>query len=86
MAFLLTRFGGKHERHVADRKRALLSDLKGDVLEIGPGTGVNLRYYRNGIRWIGVEPNPFMHPYLRQEAKRVGLQVKEHLRRLRSRE
>lgn len=75
MAFLLARFGGKHERHVADRKRALLSELSGDVLEIGPGTGVNLRYYRNGIHWIGIEPNPFMHPYLREEAKRVGLKV-----------
>lgn len=75
MAFLLARFGGKHERHVADRKRTLLSELRGDVLEIGPGTGVNLRYYANGIHWIGIEPNPFMHPYLRQEAKRVGLKI-----------
>jgi ubiquinone/menaquinone biosynthesis C-methylase UbiE len=75
MAFLLARFGGKHERHVADRKRALLSELNGDILEIGPGTGVNLRYYGSGIRWIGVEPNPFMHPHLRQEAMRVGLKI-----------
>lgn len=71
----MARFGGRHERHVADRKRALLSDLHGDVLEIGPGTGVNLRYYENDIHWIGIEPNPFMHPYLRKEATRVGLKV-----------
>jgi ubiquinone/menaquinone biosynthesis C-methylase UbiE len=75
MALLMARFSGKHERHVADRKRTLLSELNGDILEIGPGTGVNLRYYGNGIHWIGIEPNPFMHPYLRQEAMRVGLKI-----------
>jgi ubiquinone/menaquinone biosynthesis C-methylase UbiE len=75
MAFLLARFSGRHEWHVADRKRTLLADLDGDILEIGPGAGVNLRYYRSSIRWVGIEPNPFMHPYLRREAKRVGLKV-----------
>lgn len=75
MAFMLSRGSGRHERHVADRKRALLGDLHGTMLEIGPGTGVNLNYYPAGIRWIGIEPNPFMHPYLRKEADRLGLRV-----------
>jgi len=75
MAFMLAKFSGKHERHVADRKRALLGDLSGDVLEIGPGTGVNLPYYPSGIRWIGIEPNPFMHPYLKRQAEQLGMQV-----------
>jgi ubiquinone/menaquinone biosynthesis C-methylase UbiE len=75
MAFMLGRFNGRIERLTADRKRSLLSELTGTVLEIGPGTGVNLRYYRSGIRWIGVEPNPFMHPYLRKEAERLGMQI-----------
>lgn len=74
-AFMLAKFNGKHERHVADRKRALLGDLSGDVLEIGPGTGVNLPYYPSGIRWIGIEPNPFMHPYLKRQAEQLGIQV-----------
>lgn len=60
---------------VADRKRALLSNLQGNVLEIGPGTGPNLAYYAPGIRWIGIEPNPHMHSYLRAEAARLGLAV-----------
>ncbi|MBI4572797.1 MAG: class I SAM-dependent methyltransferase [candidate division NC10 bacterium] len=72
---MLAKFNGKHERHVADRKRALLGDLSGDVLEIGPGTGVNLPYYPSGIRWIGIEPNPFMHPYLKRQAEQLGIQV-----------
>jgi SAM-dependent methyltransferase len=75
MAFVLARFNGRIERLLADRKRSLLSELTGTVLEIGPGTGVNLRYYSSGIRWIGVEPNPFMHPHLRKEAARLGLPI-----------
>ncbi len=75
MAFMLARLSGKHERFVANRKRALFTELHGDVLEIGPGTGANLRYYSTGIRWIGIEPNPFMHPYLKREAERLGLKI-----------
>lgn len=49
---------------IADLKRSLLSHLQGTVLEIGPGAGANLSYYPPDIHWIGVEPNPFMHPYI----------------------
>ena len=51
-----------------DRKRALFADLEGTVLEIGPGTGVNLPYLPGGLRWIGVEPNPHLHSYIREKA------------------
>ena len=47
------------------RKRALFADLTGSVVEIGPGTGVNLPYLPDGIHWIGLEPNPHMHEFLR---------------------
>ncbi len=72
MAFCLSRCTGRHERQVADRKRALLSHLAGTILELGPGAGVNLEYYPSGLRWIGVEPNPFLHPKIRREAKQLG--------------
>lgn len=62
----------KYEKDIADRKQALFADLNGNVLEIGPGTGPNLSYYPANIHWIGIEPNSFMHPYLRQEAERLG--------------
>ena len=65
----------EHEALVADRKRALLSDLHGNVLEIGPGTGPNLAYYPRDIHWLGIEPNPAMYPYIEREAKRRGLKV-----------
>ena len=70
-AWMMARLSGRYERLVEDRKRALFTSLQGTVLEIGPGTGPNLRYYPSGIRWIGIEPNPYMHPYLERAAKRA---------------
>ena len=61
-AWMLARGNKKYERAVAARKRSLLGDLAGTVVEVGPGAGVNLAYYPSGIRWIGMEPNPFLHP------------------------
>lgn len=57
------------------RKRALLSDLTGTVVEIGPGTGPNLGYYNRSVRWLGIEPNPAMFPFMRREAQRLGLEI-----------
>jgi len=74
-AWVLAHLGVRYERMVADRKRALFAGLDGSVLEIGPGTGPNLVYYPPGIRWLGVEPNPYMVPYLRTAAARAGLPV-----------
>ena len=65
----------RYDHLLADRKRDLLGSLDGTVVEIGPGTGTNFRYYPRGVRWIGVEPNPFMHPYLRRAAQAVGIEV-----------
>ena len=63
------------DKMVAARKRALFASLAGTVLEIGPGTGPNLNYYPKNIRWIGIEPNVFMHRYLRAEAERLGFSI-----------
>jgi len=45
-------------------KREIFADLQGDLLEIGPGTGDNLRYLPQGTRWIGLEPNVYMQTFL----------------------
>ncbi len=74
-AGMLGRAGDAHDRLVAAQKRALLGALHGHVLEIGPGTGVNLRYYAPDIAWTGVEPNPYLHTYVRREAARLGRSV-----------
>ena len=65
------------------RKRALFSDLRGTVVEVGPGSGVNLPYFPEGIRWIGVEPNPYMHAYIREKADEHGRTIELHAATLR---
>ncbi len=72
-AWLLSTGNASYEKQVCDRKCNLFGNLHGDVLEIGPGTGANFPYYPKDMRWIGIEPNPYMHPYLQKEAEKVGL-------------
>jgi SAM-dependent methyltransferase len=74
-AWFFAHAGSAHEELVVEKKRALLGELQGSVLEIGPGTGANLGYYPVGVHWIGVEPNPYMHTYLRKEAARLNRTV-----------
>lgn len=62
-------------RLLGARKRALFAGLHGTVLEIGPGTGANLPFLPPDVRWIGVEPNLYMHRYLREKAVRLGREV-----------
>lgn len=54
-------------------RKKLLGSLAGKVLEIGPGTGVNLAYLPDGVHWIGLEPNPYFHPHLRRALSLRGL-------------
>ncbi len=74
-ASMMASNGERAEEFYGDRKRILLGDLQGDVLEIGPGTGPNLAYYAKQVHWLGLEPNPAMHAYLKREAERLGLSV-----------
>lgn len=67
----------REHSNLADLKRSLLGQLQGTVLEIGPGAGAIFAYYPTDLHWIGVEPNPFMHSYLRQEATQRGFQTIE---------
>jgi ubiquinone/menaquinone biosynthesis C-methylase UbiE len=75
-AWALAHVGKKLEKCVAPYKGRLLTDLSGTVLEIGPGTGANLRYLaKERVRWLGIEPNPSMYPYLEHEANHLGIQI-----------
>jgi SAM-dependent methyltransferase len=60
-----------HERLVAARKHELFASMPGSatVVELGPGTGPNFRYFPRGIRWIGIEPNPHLNPALEEAAR-----------------
>lgn len=54
------------------RKATLLSDLSGDVLEIGAGTGANFGYFRREVRWTGLEPHRRARARLREVARAHG--------------
>ncbi len=77
-AWALPKIAGKHSQLIEPWKIKLFSSLRGTVLEIGPGSGANLRYFPAGIRLIGIEPNPYMHPQLLKEAERLGVRVELH--------
>ena len=72
----MARAGQRYERLVERRKRRLLGKLDGTVVEIGSGTGPNLRYVGRDVRWIGVEPNPWMDHYMRAEGERLARTVR----------
>jgi SAM-dependent methyltransferase len=74
-AWALSGRNRRYEAMVAEHKRALLTPLSGTVLELGPGGGNNLAFLRRGVRWIGVEPNPFFHDRLRARGERLGIDV-----------
>jgi SAM-dependent methyltransferase len=71
----MNRFGGSHDERLGSRKQRLLGALEGTVVDLGAGTGVNLRYLPEPARYVAVEPNVHMHPYLRAEAERLGREI-----------
>ena len=75
-AWMLAKFDSEsgYEELVAPRKKRLFSNLNGTIVEIGPGAGANLRFYHKQTNWVGIEPNKYMHSYIKNEATQVGLQ------------
>jgi ubiquinone/menaquinone biosynthesis C-methylase UbiE len=72
-AWALARFNEKYEGFIGERKRRLFDNLTGTIVEIGPGTGPNLKYLDKKITWIGIEPNEYSNPYIEKEAARLGM-------------
>jgi len=68
----MARESGPYDSFVADRKRLLFAGIEGVLVEIGPGTGPNLRHLPAGLTVVGVEPNPFMHRHFLREAREGG--------------
>lgn len=64
----------------APLKRRLFGALPQEVVEIGAGTGANLRYLRRGTRVIAVEPNRHMDAKLAARAQRYGIELQIHPR------
>ncbi len=77
------RLGAAAERgEVGERRAVLLGDLEGDVLELGGGTGENLKHYGPGARLVVTEPDAHMRQRLLAKAgpsARVVAATAEHL-------
>jgi SAM-dependent methyltransferase len=74
-AAVLRVLDGYAHRRLGGHKGPLFTGLPDTVVEIGPGTGANLRYYRPGTRLVAVEPNPYMHAPLLAAARRCRITV-----------
>jgi ubiquinone/menaquinone biosynthesis C-methylase UbiE len=60
------------ERGLAERRRQLLGNLSGDVLEIGGGTGLNLAAYPDNLKSLTItEPSEPMAVRLRARAQEL---------------
>lgn len=58
-----------------DRLKETIGALTGTIVELGPGTGVNLQYYAPGVSVIAVEPNPVMRDKLAANARRHRVDI-----------
>ncbi|KAF7809105.1 methyltransferase-like protein 7A [Senna tora] len=78
-ALVLSRAAESYEAEVARYKSQIFSNLRGKaqkILEIGIGTGPNLRYYASDssdVEVIGIDPNQKMEKYARSSAASAGL-------------
>ncbi len=66
--------------HVAKHRRHLLENVRGDILEIGFGTGLNLACYPEHVRKLTVvDPNPGMHRFAQRRIQERGIEVDHHM-------
>uniref|UniRef100_A0A0C9RUW6 TSA: Wollemia nobilis Ref_Wollemi_Transcript_12036_1431 transcribed RNA sequence n=1 Tax=Wollemia nobilis TaxID=56998 RepID=A0A0C9RUW6_9CONI len=75
-ASLLDKGMKSYEAEVAGYKVQLLSQLKGEakmVLELGVGTGPNMKYYGANISVVGIDPNKQMEKYAKAAATAAGI-------------
>jgi ubiquinone/menaquinone biosynthesis C-methylase UbiE len=57
---------------LGDARRALMAQARGDVLEIGAGTGINLRHLPEGCDLVLAEPDPAMRRRLEAAVRARG--------------
>lgn len=63
---------GMSSRQLAELRAEVLSPVKGNVLEIGAGTGLNLPHYGGSVeQLVLVDPNPGMHRLLKRRLSKA---------------
>lgn len=60
------------QRGLAEARRSLLAGVRGRVLELGAGTGLNTQHYPAGAEVTFTEPDPAMAKRLRRKAEVVA--------------
>jgi len=77
IAWFLSRGESLEKEMYGDKKIELFKiKPKSRVLEIGPGTGINLQYYPKNIEWIGIEPNPEMNKHIKLKLKKLDFKAR----------
>ena len=56
-------------------KRRLFGKHPDRIVEIGSGTGANMRYLRKGTTVVAIEPNIHMHTNLKKSAEKYGINL-----------
>lgn len=74
-SWLLSRFEEDFHEETGPMKVERMKSLTGTVVEIGPGNGINFRYYPDDVKVIAVEPNPYMHERLNEHAATYNVDV-----------
>jgi len=67
--------GAAEKRFLGGRRAGLLEGLAGEVLDVGAGTGANLRYLHRAARVVATEPDPAMRRRLVERAAETPVQV-----------
>ncbi|PJZ55681.1 class I SAM-dependent methyltransferase [Leptospira barantonii] len=56
-------------------KRKLFENLPDKIVELGPGVGSNLRYFKPGTTLLAVEPNAGMHSLLKKNSEKYSVKI-----------
>ena len=75
LAFILSKSENIEDEMYGDKKRNVLSGLNGTILEIGPGTGINLKYYSSNTKIMLLEPNPLMYKHIKDNSNKLGTKI-----------
>ena len=62
-------------REYGKRKQRIFGELPPVIVELGPGSGANFRYYPRGTKVIAVEPNPMMLKRMYAKAAEHGVEI-----------
>ena len=71
-AWILNVSGDIDHKTFGGWKQKIFEDIPDSIVELGPGTGTNFRYYRTGSIVTAIEPNLMMLDRLRKNAGQNG--------------